>query len=347
MKKITEAYMSEHIKHAAEDLTPQKALEIWEQPVEKAKGDEWYLDGIRPKKRSSGKVIALMSSIAACLAVCFLSLYMINIRVESTVYLDVNPSVILSVNCNDKVISAEPSNSDGEVILEDMDLKNTDLDVAVNALLGSMVKHGYLSEAKDVVLLSVDSGSTEKSEALRKQLSDEINACLTSLIGSCSVFDQNVNGDDRLEELAGKYGITVGKASLVQKITDEYPQLDYSALAKMSMNDLAQYLAQKGIDLRSFANFTGTASDNISAAEKPNSAAPDAHQDREDDSEPEENDDIGADGEDYSAYEETYDSEDESYDNTVYEKRSDDDADDESEDDNENENDSEDDIDDD
>lgn len=341
MKKITEAYLNEHIKRAAKNLTPHRALEIWEQPAERAKGDEWYLDGTKPKKRSSGKVIALISSIAACLAVCFLSLYMVNIRVESTVYLDVNPSVMLRVNCNDKVISAEAGNSDGEVILEDMDLKNTDLDVAVNALLGSMVKHGYLSEAKDVILLSVDSGSTEKSEALRAQLSDEINECLTSLLGSCAVFDQEVKDDDRLEKLAGKYGITIGKASLLQKITDEYPQLDYSVLAKMSMKDLAQYLAQEGIDLRSFANFTGTYSDKTAETKDTNSADSDLYQDREEEQEDDrpdlyEDDDAEAEAENYSAYEETYASDGESVDDATDGEEPEDDLDDDPADDNDN-----------
>lgn len=350
MKKITEAYLNEHINHAAKALTPQRASQIWEQPVEKATGDEWYLDGIMPKKRSFGKVIGLISSIAACLAVCLLSLYMVNIRVESTVYLDVNPSVMLRVNCNDKVISAEAGNSDGKVILEDMNLKNTDLNVAVNALLGSMVKHGYISEEKDVVLLSVESGSAEKSEALRAQLSDEINDCLTSLIGSCSVFDQDVEDDDSIEELADEYGISPGKAALIKKITDAYPQLDYSELAKMSMNDLAEYLAKRGIDLRSFANFTGTASDNISETENVIPADSDEYQDREDEqeddaSDADEDDDIGAQDENYSAYEETYGSDDQSADNTIESEDSEDNTDEDLSDDKEE--DSEDDTDDD
>ena len=47
-----------------------------------------------------------------------------------------------------------------------MDLKHTDLDVAMNALIGSMVKHGYLSEARHVVLVSVESSDSRKAEQL-------------------------------------------------------------------------------------------------------------------------------------------------------------------------------------
>lgn len=141
MKPITEAYVNERLKSATETFIPHKAEELWEQPVEKAKGDEWYLDGVRPKKRCTGQNIRALSSLAACLAVCFLSFYMVHLRVDTTVFLDVNPSVALQVNCNEKVIRAQANNPDGEIVLENMDLKNADLNVAVNAVIGSMVRH--------------------------------------------------------------------------------------------------------------------------------------------------------------------------------------------------------------
>lgn len=40
MKPITEAYVNEHLRSAVETLAPHKADELWEQPVEKPKGDE-------------------------------------------------------------------------------------------------------------------------------------------------------------------------------------------------------------------------------------------------------------------------------------------------------------------
>ena len=50
------------------------------------------------------------------------------------------------MNRNDKVLKAEPLNSDAEEILDNMDLEHVDVDIAVNALIGSMVRHGYLSD---------------------------------------------------------------------------------------------------------------------------------------------------------------------------------------------------------
>lgn len=258
MKKITDSYLREHIRSALGRLTPDKAEQIWEQPVEKAVGNEWFLDGVGGRQKNTGKVIKILSSVAACLAVCFLSYYMMNLRTDATVYLDVNPAIELQVSRNEKVLLAEAKNQDGEVVLEGMDLKNTDIDVAVNAILGSMVRHGYLNEAQDMVLLSVDCKDQEKADALRAKLSGDIYQCLASLLGSGSIFDQTVHVDDELEELSEKYGITPGKAALLQKLTAENPDLKYAELARLPMKELVLYLERTGIDIRDFANYTGT-----------------------------------------------------------------------------------------
>ena len=86
-----------------------------------------------------------------------------NGRVESVIGIDVNPSIELSVNRNDKVLKAEPLNSDAEEILDNMDLEHVDVDIAVNALIGSMVRHGYLSDLDNAILVTVANDDRQKA----------------------------------------------------------------------------------------------------------------------------------------------------------------------------------------
>lgn len=257
MKNITESYLKERLKNAVEQILPDKAEEIWAQPVEKASGDEWFLDGLDRHVHTAAKVIRIVSAAAACFVIGMFSYYMIVLQSQATVYLDVNPSIQFELNSREEVISAEAANQDGEIILEDMDLKHTDLDVAVNAIFGSMVKHGYLSQAENMVLLSVDSSNLNKSEKLRTEISKEISSCLDSMVGSASVFDQDVYVDDELKAMAEQYEITPGKAELIRKLTSENPKLNYAQLASLPIKDLVERLNQEGIDLREYANYTG------------------------------------------------------------------------------------------
>lgn len=257
MKNITESYLKERLKNAVEQILPDKAEEIWAQPVEKASGDEWFLDGLDRHVHTAAKVIKIVSAAATCFVIGMFSYYMIVLQSQATVYLDVNPSIQFELNSREEVISAEAANQDGEIILEDMDLKHTDLDVAVNAIFGSMVKHGYLSQAENMVLLSVDSSNPNKSEKLRTEISKEISSCLDSMVGSASVFDQDVYVDDELKAMAEQYEITPGKAELIRKLTSENPKLNYAQLASLPIKDLVERLNQEGIDLREYANYTG------------------------------------------------------------------------------------------
>ena len=273
MKNITESYLKEHLKSAVEQLLPDKAEKIWAQPVEKASGDEWFLDGLDRHLHTAAKVVKLVSAAAACFAVAVFSYYIIVLQSQATVYLDVNPSIQFELNSRDEVVSAEAANQDGKTILEDMDLHHTDLDVAVNAILGSMVKHGYLGQAEDMVLLSVDSSNRNKSEKLRTEISEEISSCLDSMVGSVSVFDQDVYVDDELKAMAEQYKITPGKAELIRKLTSENPKLNYAELAVLPIKDLVERLNQEGIDLREYANYTGSGY-NLETEEKDDSEEP-------------------------------------------------------------------------
>ena len=238
MKKEIE----QHLKSAFRELTPNHAEEIWNIPVEKATGDEWYLDHVPLKKTHRQVSFTVLSMVAACFVLCTAMYLYRNLYVQTTVYLDVNPSVELQTNTREKVVRAVAHNKDGEKILTDMDLKDTDVDVALNAILGSMVKQGYLSEVKHMILLSVEGDDQEKADAMCARLEKEVDDCLQSLIGTGKVYTQSIQNDSQTMEKAKEYGISPGKVVFIQKILKENPELDFETLAQMPMSELEKYV---------------------------------------------------------------------------------------------------------
>ena len=238
------------IRNAAFEMAPDKKDELLDKPFEEACGDEWYLEGAGQKKKKG--FTRYIASAAAAVAVCVL-LFVLVLRtgtdVDATVYLDINPSVSLSIDKDNKVLEAEAHNDDGRIILDDMDLKGSNLDVAVNALIGSMYVHGYLSESQSTVLVSVDSKDPERAEYLRKLVSRNIDDYLTSLMGKAAVYDQTIAEDAELMELAQEYGITPGKAYLIRNIVEKFPERKFDELAGMSMSKLEKLLKKNGSSL--------------------------------------------------------------------------------------------------
>ena len=181
--------------------------------------------------------------------------------VASVVSLDVNPSVELSVNSKEKVLAARAANSDGEQILDGMDLKGTQLNVAVNAIVGSLLKNGYVDELANSILITVEDDNAARGSALEQSLATEVDAILESASVHGAILSQTVNtGDAALQEKADSYGITLGKATLVQSMVDQNSQLTFEELAPLSVNEL-NLLASNPKNDPAAVTSTGSASD--------------------------------------------------------------------------------------
>ena len=159
--------------------------------------------------------------------------------VDSIVAFDVNPSIQLEVNKEEKVLSAEPLNADASKILFDMDLKGTDLNVATNAIIGSMLRNGYLSDIANSILITVENGDDEKAAALQEQLVSEINQILGSNNIEGSILSQTLSTNNSdLQQKAATYNISTGKASLIEEILDTNPQYTFEQLSSLSIQEL-------------------------------------------------------------------------------------------------------------
>lgn len=158
--------------------------------------------------------------------------------VASVVSLDVNPSVRLEVNRAEKVLSATPVNGDAVSILDGMDLTGTDLEVAVNAIIGSLLKHGYVDELANSVLISVEDEDQARGAALEEKLTGDISQVLESAAVNGAILSQTFPGDQALRQQAETYGISVGKAALIQTLVDSSTHLSFASLAELSINEL-------------------------------------------------------------------------------------------------------------
>ena len=187
---------------------------------------------------------------AACLALVLVGsglFYQQANAVASVVSLDVNPSIELKVNRSEKVLSCTPLNEDAKAILADMsngaDLKGAKLDVAVNAIVGSLVRNGYLDSISSAIMISVEDKDQTRAEKLQRELTDTVDGVLESSAAKASVLTQTVTQDAELEQQAKANNISTGKAALVNRIVAMNGKLSFDALAALSveeLNDLAE-----------------------------------------------------------------------------------------------------------
>ena len=190
---------------------------------------------------------------AACLALVLLGgggiFYQQAHAVASVVSLDVNPSIELKVSKSEKVLVCTPLNEDAKAILADMgdgaDLKGAKLDVAVNAIVGSLVRNGYLNSISSAIMISVEDNDTARAEKLQRELTSTVDGVLQTSKAKASVLTQTLTQDAGLEQQARENGISTGKAALVNRVLALNPALKFDALAKLSVEELKD-LAEAG-----------------------------------------------------------------------------------------------------
>ena len=190
---------------------------------------------------------------AACLAVMLLGgggiFYQQAHAVASVVSLDVNPSIELKVSKSEKVLVCTPLNEDAKAILADMgggaDLKGAKLDAAVNAIVGSLVRNGYLNSISSAIMISVEDNDTARAEKLQRELTSTVDGVLQTSEAKASVLTQTLTQDAGLAQQARENSISTGKAALVNRVLALNPALKFDALAKLSVEELKD-LAEAG-----------------------------------------------------------------------------------------------------
>ncbi|MEG1943214.1 MAG: hypothetical protein RR049_05295, partial [Angelakisella sp.] len=236
-----------HIKSAVTHMTPDNCDKILGTPITPEKSGSMTNVTAFPKKRNSF-VYGLVAVAAALALTVSAGAYYTNSSVASIIALDVNPSVEISTNKNDKVVAAKATNADGEKILGDMNLKNTDVDVAMNAVIGSMVKEGYLTTEKNSLLVTVSGKNEAKADALRAEVVSGINATLAEQKIPAHIYNQTLPAvDDKIKADSAKQGISYSKLIFLEKIHAVDPSVTIEQLSKMTLDEIDALLSKNNV----------------------------------------------------------------------------------------------------
>lgn len=107
----------------------------------------------------------------AAVCIVFLSVfYLAQPKVDSIVSIDVNPSIELTIDQNDRVIKSKASNDDAAAILKNMNLRDKDISEATGTIVNRLLEHGYLAKnsTDNAILISVASRNGQTQHSCRK-----------------------------------------------------------------------------------------------------------------------------------------------------------------------------------
>ena len=207
------------------------------------------------KKESNKKLFYGLGLGFACVIMLFMGLIFFRNNSDIAVIgIDVNPSLELSINSKNKVVSVNTNNDDAIKVIGDMNLKGTDVLVAMNAIFGSMVKNGYINDNENSILISLVHGEYNVNK-----LANDVYSQLQNEKVNSSILTLNTNTNDYDNELSKKYNISVSKVKLIKSIINKNSLYKFEDLCKLSTNDL-NILANSSINKNEEVSTIGSAS---------------------------------------------------------------------------------------
>ena len=255
--------MEKELQEAVQNLIPNdlftRITAELDSKEEGAKMEKVLVSRIENKRTSLG-LKTVMQLAAACVALVLIVggifYYRGNLMVDSLVDLDVNPGIELLTNQKNRVLEAYATNGDGDKVLSGMDLHNVDLQVALNAIVGSMVQQGYMTKDTKGVLVTVQNKDQKKADTLRKLVVKEMEIALSTEDMNAAVFHQVISSqNNNASAFARKNNISLGKAVFVLNLANKASSLNAKELAKMKISEIAKLVADKNIDIRDIIEY--------------------------------------------------------------------------------------------
>lgn len=159
-----------------------------------------------------------------------------------SLFLDVNPSIKLDVQRNDKVKDVVALNDDGSLIMEDIKVKNMDVSEAVISILSVYEEAGYIISGEEVILLTSQLDGDIRDKVIAEILDHYVKKNITP-----TLLTQDVDDDE---------DVLTGKSTLARHIIQNEIEADES-LYNMNLKEMVQYTVEHDIDLNKYADVYG------------------------------------------------------------------------------------------
>ncbi len=115
-------------------------------------------------------VLLLTVSVVAVLLLLSSAYFRENGRARNMVNLKTDPQISLKVNAAERVVGTVAYSEAGQAVLNELDLKGTELDVAVHSVMTTLMRDGYVDPKDGGVDLSVTGRSFTEAMNIRYRL---------------------------------------------------------------------------------------------------------------------------------------------------------------------------------
>lgn len=220
--------MKEMFKHAFDNIHASRDL------VVKTKSN--VMDAmVRPRHHSGHTKWILVCSLIILLSGIGYWLWFIPVV---TISVDINPSIELSINRLDRVIDVKAYNTDGQTIIDTLDIKYDTYTQALNELMDDATIQS-LMENDGIANITVVGNDANHCQHM-------VNTITTTV--DCGGPMHCQHGSSSSLSNAHHHGMSYGRYALYQLLLEYYPNLTSDEVNNMSVAEIMELLSDAGYD---------------------------------------------------------------------------------------------------
>lgn len=196
------------------------------------------------------------SAVAACFVLIVLAVFLSRITLFDNdgtfayVYLDINPSVQITIDKNNTVLDTSAVNSDADELLEGLDTKGMDLKDALKIIFEKSDKLGFFKDDTDnyVLISGVINPDSRLYKENKTYEETEFQKFLSTLKGVSGekghkrIITEAIKTSPEIRELALKNQMSPGKYYLYELAAEKGMDLSIDKVRESSINDIMKVL---------------------------------------------------------------------------------------------------------
>lgn len=240
---MTDKDFEKQLREKFEKATPNNLEQIMKKCESQSPEETAFAIPKKNKNKFLQRFVGIAAALILCFAIGIAAFISLNQNAYgSTIALDVNPGIEIMLNKQSKVMSITATNDDGKAILNELDIKGKALEVAIDEIIKTLVSEGYISENANSVLISVSADKQDLATSLESIITEQITKTLSGKGLNASVLTQVIDKTEEIEKLANEYGMSEGKARLIDELVRKDGRHTFEELSTLTVSELSLLL---------------------------------------------------------------------------------------------------------
>lgn len=170
-------------------------------------------------------------------------------QVAYSIMIDVNPSVVIDVGSDGKVVCLSAGNDDAKEIVELVNkkiTKDTTYNEVISMVVKSINKRDYFKKKDSAMLVSIVADNEDSIKGKKTEVKDATAKIIKKQKIGCKAIYQECIVTDKITKIAEKNNVSVGKATLCVKLAEK-EQTSVSDMCKKKISVLVKKAEKFGI----------------------------------------------------------------------------------------------------